>query len=428
MPINNAMFIKQAFAVLVLLCASGLNVAQEAQSEVVTSTDDLLPTVQLDEVRRREALTQIQAKLELLESSRDAYDPEIGELSLELALHLKELGYLDLALVAYRKALHIVRINYGLTSEQQLPILEQIHEVYEKSNIVEEAGFILEKILLVYQENYDPFSPAIADILERIGTWHLAAYYFELDRTPITHLIAAKDAFEVVYEIDNQNNSSEYNYDLYNRLAMTYWGLSKFRIRPDPYNDAVTLRYQAEVVEQSVNNSPHYAKAVLEKGLQVANETGDPENMIRAALMYADWSQMFNMRHTARQYYQTAYNQSALLPEDNPLRQSFSTPHALPNMDFGTFGPQKEMVGVASVLVEFDVTQWGVSRNVSICCETPPETDPDDSLEAVAEVDPKILRTAISSIRKNIYRPAFLNGQPINFEGVRQTVYVEKEQ
>ncbi len=460
-----------AFTWRVWLFAAGmclLAAKVSAQVDGMESTDPIqLNNQELSAQDREEILAQIQTQLELLESSRDAYDIGISELSLELGAHFAELGYYDQSLEAYRRALHIARINYGLTSEQQLPILEQFLSLYEEAGYLAEVDQVFEKMLLIYQENYDPWSPAMASIYERIGNWHLAAYYYEIDQKPLSHLVAANIALSNARTIGRAQRDYSYDFNIYNLLAVTNWGLSTFYTSPnssnDFTNDAGNFSRDASA---HVHNAFRDGLSILNEGMEAAARTGDPEKMTRATLMYADWNQLFNRPRTARTHYLEAYSHSQKLPQDDPLRLSFSQPHALPNFDETEFSMRPRNIEHHEVELSFNVTEWGRPQSI-----TPAETEDMedmDTVEATAagteepvadvesgvEVDSGVdtdmaeteiqieetlspeeierqqveaERTAISTIRNTKFRPAFINGQPADYENVKQTVLVAKE-
>ena len=442
MPMNDTVFSKQVLTLLVLvfLCLSNPNIAQDVQVETISPADNPSLPVQMSVNTRDEILAQIQTQLDLIETSRDAYDIGISELSLELGAHYAERGYYDLSLEAYRRALHIARINYGLTSEQQLPILERFFELYEKAGYIEEVDALFNMMLLIYGENYKTLSPEMASLYERIGSWHLAAYYYQIDEEPVSHLVSANIALSNAHKIGISQPNYSYNFNLYNLLAITNWGLSTFYVdntSSDLSNESVMYSRQAN---SHIINAFRAGRDMLREGLEAAQKTEDTENIVRASLMLADWNQMFNRVQTALDHYINAYNYVVKLPQDNSLRQSFNIPHALPNFDQTEFEVGLEKRENFEIELSFDVTQWGRADNITLVEESA-GTEPEEGLQSagtneepatvISEEEQRqkddAVRQAMSTIRNTIFRPAFANGQPTDYQNVRQVILVAKE-
>lgn len=416
---------------------------EDDRAEGSPNSDTIPETLTISFEEREEILLQIQSQLEHLESSRDAYDIGISELSLELGAHYAELGYYEQSLEAYRRALHIARINYGLTSEQQLPILEQFLDLYEKAGHMDEAEFIFQKMLLIYQENYDPWSPAVASLYERIGSWHLAAYYFEIDEQPVSHLVSANTALSNAHYIGRAQRDYSYNFDMYNLLALTNWGLSTYYTGPGTNNDHSNSRPNlSREANMQISGAFRNGRILLEEGIEAALKTGDPENIARATLMYADWNQMFNRPRTARTHYLEAYNHIQQLAPDNPLKQSLSMPHALPNFDETEFSFRAQNKEYYEVPVAFDVSEWGRPQYVSIDDEAIENLEPSTEITADEPVEQEeqlmtaeeverqweeATRKAMSTIRGTKFRPAIVDGQPSDYQNVKQIILVAKE-
>lgn len=362
----------------------------------------------------RQNIQRIESQLRDLEGRVDAYDIGISELNLELGDQYLSIGNYEEALKVFRRSLHVSRINHGLNSELQLPILEKMHSTQTDSGQIENAGQTLERILLVYLENYGPYEPALSDIYERIGVWHLGAYYFGLDRQGLSHLLAANGALSQAFSIDSAQGGYGYDYDLYNFLAMTNYGMASYVNEGDPVTEQQLASMATQGVGNLISGSYRRGRSLLESGVKVAFETGDTENLVRATLLYADWHQLFNKRHTARELYINAYSAAQQLPENNPVRRSFNQPHQLPNFNYGILGQAPDEDDTVPVTIEFDVSSWGTSGTIQVLNE-----------EDIAETRKSVRRAAIRSIRTATYRPAIHKGQPIDFKGVRQTVVVK---
>lgn len=364
---------------------------------------------------RNEDLIRTQNQLAYLEATADAYDSGIAELSLEIGNLLARQGKNDEALSAFRRALHVSRINYGLDSDLQLPVLEAILGVQTETNQIQSAGDTLNRIYRVHQENYPSTDPATINLLMRIGIWHFSAYFFKIDSLSLTHLIKARRALGLAHDFSRKSEQANYNFDLYNMLAMTDHGLAAVANSTDSNSsDAGNFTGSGPIATSMVSGSYRRGKLLLEDGIEEAQNSGDIASLVRATLLYGDWNQMFNKRHAAQKMYVQAYEVALSLPEGSPLRASFNRPHRLPDFNSAAlaFGPKD--VEIEMVPVVFDVDKWGASSNIKI----QPKADGEKFAYPVK-------RAARTTVRSVSYRPAIVDGQPIDSIGVKQTVIVE---
>ena len=363
---------------------------------------------------KAEDLARTRNQLAHLESIADAYDDGIGELSLELGALLARQGQTEEALSAYRRALHISRINHGLDAVLQLPVLEAMFDVQTKANRIESAGDTLSRIYRVHQQNYLPDDPATIEVLMRIGIWHFSAYFFEIDRLGLTHLIKARKALGMAHTF-SMAGKQDYNFDLYNLLLMTDYGLASMANNSDAGNtDPVGFSGPSQSTINLLNSSFRRGKTLLEKGIQEAHESEHRESMVRALLLYADWNQVFNKRNRARKLYLAAYQAALELPEESMIRQSFNRPHRLPDFNSASLQFKPKDAETQMVYVKFDVDDRGFSRSVKILENAEQETIP-----------PHVKRAARNTVRTAAYRPAIANGQLIDAKGVTQMIVVE---
>ncbi len=367
-----------------------------------------------------------QQKLKRLEDQVDAYDASLGELSLELAGYHVIQGNHSEALAAYRRSLHLTRINAGLDSLSQLPILEAIHQLYRDTGDADRAADFLDKILLLYHQNYAPDSAAMADILERVGRWHLAAAYFEADKKTMFHLTTAHSALTRAYAID-QAEGHGFDHDMYSQLLMVNYLLASHGKQDDLERQAEYSRLKPQIINVQVDNAYRRGRKLIERSIASAAFEGDPEIMVRAQLLQADWAQLFDKRYSARKMYTEAYSVASVLEHSNPVRISFNYPQQLPNFTLQANEFAARDVETRRVLVEFNVNEWGSPSRVTVIpshmktqADAPQEED-----GAAVTINKRAERAAIKAVKSSMYRPAIVGGEPIATQGVRQTVLID---
>ena len=403
------------FALFLVFLLSFANPAQaQVQDTEVPQTQDQEIVLQAINDSSDQDLKQIREKLADLEGRVDAYSPDIGELSLEMGNLLAAQGDSEGAASAFRRALHVSRINHGLDSIFQLPVLDALLDVQTSTHQIESAGDTLRRMYLVHKQHYPADDPAILKMLMRIGIWHFSAYYFQIDNATVSHLVEARRAFGLAHA-SPVKAERQYNFDLYNLLAMTDHGLAiaANTTESSPFDRTNNSTGSHQVTSGIINGSYRRGKTLLATGVEEASKTGNTESLARAVLLYADWHQMFNKRQTARKLYVKAYQIARKLPRDNEVRKSFNYPHQLPDFNSKILKFSPKEVDERPVAVKFDVNDWGASANIEILAAGENE-----------EIPHTLKRAARSTVRSAAYRPAMADGQPVDTLDVTQTVIV----
>ena len=105
-------------------------------------------------------------QIEEIQSSQGVNSPDLIHPLTNLGLILREQGDPDLAVAAFERARHLVRVNYGLSSFEEAPLLRQLIQIDEgKGNA--EAAWNLEHELLALIRRYP--GPRAAPMLREIA-------------------------------------------------------------------------------------------------------------------------------------------------------------------------------------------------------------------------------------------------------------------
>ena len=372
------------------------------------------------------AVTEIERALYQVESQFDAYDPSISELSQDLGARLAEIGQYPDALKAYRRALHVLRINEGLDSERQIPILENIVETHYKAGQAEEAGEVLERLSFVYNRNFGGLSPATIPLLLSRGNWHLSAASYSAPNTTLRHLQEAFNAYSQVASISSAHGLP-YNNEVYEVLTTTTYQIALIGdaaqskpARIQALSNRDLLRDSLAREQQNTGSSAYRrGKLQIKRAIAHAEASGDPEHKALALIQMGDWEQLFRKRFSAREHYLQAYEYAVMLEEDNELLALFDTPKRLP--DFDTVDRLTANAGKNDqpLRVSLDVSPWGAARNAELV------VDIDQPLGAGPRnlnAERRALRRAASSI----YRPRIVDGAAVGATNVVQTVKISR--
>jgi hypothetical protein len=91
-------------------------------------------------------------RIEEVQSSQGINSPELIGLLTSFGLSLREQGDVDLAVAAFERARHIVRVNYGLSSFAEAPLVRQLVQIEEgKGNAAAAWGLEQELLGMIYR-------------------------------------------------------------------------------------------------------------------------------------------------------------------------------------------------------------------------------------------------------------------------------------
>jgi hypothetical protein len=124
-----------------------------------TSSDSppLLATQPI-EVSRPAKSGDLEERLRLLEGSAGPYAPALAEDLGDMAREYRAVGQLSEALRLYRRALHIVRVNDGLYSERQAPLVRAELDIYRASGDLDELDRRYDYYFRLFGSGRAPFT------------------------------------------------------------------------------------------------------------------------------------------------------------------------------------------------------------------------------------------------------------------------------
>ena len=131
----------------------------------------------------RSSEQEYQQRILELESTAGVFDVSLIPELLGLGIsHSEQQSYGD-ASDALRRALHIVRINEGLYSIEQLPLLELLIESNNLAGDWEEVAKNYDLMYWLYRRNYSDSDPQQLKQLKRIRRWYIESYNKDTGRT-----------------------------------------------------------------------------------------------------------------------------------------------------------------------------------------------------------------------------------------------------
>lgn len=124
----------------------------------------------------------------LLATTYSPFDTAQLDSLLSSGIRSQESGNHEQALVAFQKAFEVARIQNGLFSESQVPIIESIISSEIDLKRWEAVNKNYEYLEYLYGRIYDVDNPKFSLALQKISLWHVNALDLNLDGQRVKHL------------------------------------------------------------------------------------------------------------------------------------------------------------------------------------------------------------------------------------------------
>ncbi len=384
-----------------LLLLPGIYLPGSAAEEQVDST-------------RQQSIIRYEARAADLEATEGPHAEELIEVRLSLGLLHQQAGDHGRALEALQAALQSVRINEGLYSMSQAPVLEAIIDSHVALGARDELRRDYERLFWLYQRNYGERNVGLVPVIKRIGQWYFDLYNFSPPNTTVEPLIAADDLYAKALDILPEDTLSPDRAHILYKVAVINHHvaedmqdpmLSHREIRaamiphgrPSPYlNETAVRQYYAD---QSFFKGKRSLKQVV-----TAYEQNLPDTIMeyaRALVFMGDWLTVQRRVLEGSRMYKKAW---AALAEHNAapaqVDELFGEPQPIEQLPIP--GEQEPKLNEDSYYVDalLDVPESGWPRNIRIQAIHPPE-------------ETALHKRAERGIAATRYRPRYRNGQPV---------------
>ena len=349
-----------------------------------------------------------------LEATEGPHAEELIEVRLSLGLLHQQAGDHGRALEALQAALQSVRVNEGLYSMSQAPVLEAIIDSHVALGARDELRRDYERLFWLYQRNYGERNVGLVPVIKRIGQWYFDLYNFSPPNTTVEPLIAADDLYAKALDILPEDTLSPDRAHILYKVAVINHHvaedmqdpmLSHREIRaamiphgrPSPYlNETAVRQYYAD---QSFFKGKRSLKQVV-----AAYEQNLPDTIMeyaRALVFMGDWLTVQRRVLEGSRMYKKAW---AALAEHNAapaqVDELFGEPQPIEQLPIP--GEQEPEHNEDSYYVDalLDVPESGWPRNIRIQAIHPPE-------------ETALHKRAERGIAATRYRPRYRNGQPV---------------
>jgi hypothetical protein len=345
-------------------------------------------------------ISSYQNAIDEIETIEGPFSTQLPQQRMGLAAALQANGEHEAAFSQLEMANHVTRVNHGLFSIEQIPILEQMIE-----NLLQQGNFIAadEKhnyLMFLQHKNHDQFSPGLLPALNKFGEWNLFA--FNTGPGAIANLPKEMKVDDLTFRIQRLMNA-QHAYSTIIDIVTRNFGMSDPRLMEAEMRLVLTNYLFATSfignVESAMFNSPNannayynnqrpmhpvshmgyrYGREALERrrSYLLATSGSDPFELARVSLDIADWMLFFNKQRTqALSFYENTHAElSSELPPAS-LKELFDPeyPVVLPSFLYPAYSrkalgiPENQPIDYQGYIdLSFELTRQGRPASIQV--------------------------------------------------------------
>ena len=356
-----------------------------------------------------------------LESAQGAYATQLPEQLLGLGLSLQNAGQHEEAVRVFKRGVHLARVNDGLYSAQQIPMLQREIASHIALGQFAEADDRQHYLYRVQMRSMEGGMHRAQAFMQQ-AQWQHSAYRLALDGQGFARLMSMWDLYRLALNdiVERQGEtSSELIKPLEGMLLAQYliaaYDLDDIASQNSP--DNFSMQNQMNRFYAYRSQGYQKGRAVIQAiyDVEQKNHGENSEQTAGAHILMGDWMLWHGQSETALNAYRNAIAELVARGDaEQEIDAIFGQPVALPNYDGARHLPQIVPAEQANLLVEFDVNKQGKVLNLE-------RVDESDLDKGKAN---RILR----SLRKTRFRPRLAMGEPQDTEKVTRAYEIQLPQ
>ena len=338
------------------------------------------------------------------EDSTGPYAPGLADPLISLGLQHQLRGDYDEALRAYQRALHVIRVNDGLTSEYQIPTLRRLMGLYRDLGDYARLHDAYVYLLRLRTAEGPPYeSEALDDSLEYFR-WQRQSYAAPDSARRHSHLLQAyRDNRRMLAALAPQGEEALEGYrrlafsQLYNLYLIL--GLDPDRLRSSgismeqDFKDEAALEHLLRIQEVGLYEGKNLLLELIER-----SKDAPPEDLAALHLELGDWYQWNESLQRAREHYEEVFRLLRGTEREDLLTRWLDAPVELPDEDEAWLQPDSAASPGPVVVARYRVSERGDVTDLDVSLH-----DADEGPEAA-----RIGRM----LRDTHFRPRFSDGEP----------------
>lgn len=359
------------------------------------------------------------AAIDKLESFEGAYAGGLPEQLLSLGLSLQRQGRHSEAVDVLKRGVHLARINDGLYSPEQIPLLGAEINSYLAMAQYDKADERQQYMYRVQLRSLDSGEIMTAALMQH-ADWQYSAYRLGVGGPTFLRLMNMWDLYRQAVT-DIAEREGDYSASLLpplHGMLKTQYLISEYAGEPSASGFSSGENFSGSMEQNRFNRyrAESYKKgqAVIQAIYDVEQAREDDEPSLAAAealTMLGDWLLWHEKRDAATEAYTRAFEELAALEDAEQQRERlFGQPVPLPSVDGLQPLPDPVPPEQADILLEFGVSSGG--RVVDL-----ERVDDNEANEALGY---RLMR----KLRKTRFRPRYADGVPVATDKVSRAYYI----
>ena len=379
-------------------------------------------------LQRLQDIGSYEQALEELEYEGGAWSQEVAQELETLGGLLLQQGEFEQAVTVFDRAVHINRVNHGLFSPEQVPLVQRVVEGHVALGQWKEADEQQQYAFYVQSKAYGANDPRMISVFEDMARWNLTSFYRGVDDDPTLRLLQTFLLYRAAADtVANHFGPRDPRYlpllkktadasDMMTRFAMPGTGVST----PTNSNIRMVSEFAGRSTRPQGGGGGEVALARIVDFYADERRPDTQETRImlaRARAELADWYLQRDRRQAALRTYEEAWQ--ALAESDGPelAQQVFGEIVFLPS--FESFAAEKkEALGlnadsgarIGHVDVSFHVSRYGRMTDFEILSQEPPD---------LRRIDLQV----ISAMRDRMARPKMVEGRTVDSPDERYRIH-----
>ncbi len=360
-----------------------------------------------------------------LESSEGVYSDKLAQELANLADVYQQQERHDLAIATFNRSLHLNRINDGLYSKTQLPILDKVIVSLKKQKKWKQVNEQYNYLYWLNNRNFSEQDNNMLQVLIKLANWNLTSYAMGYSSNPAQDLYNAYSFYQQALNI-SKNIYGPFDkrniYILNKKMILSYFfatfdttTISSSLVENN--NFTKTTGYQQLISFKRTSFSS--GKDIILSEIKILENQNkiDYYTISKVKLKLADWYLFFEKKQSAMRLYSEAY-QFAILNDDEHTftKRLFQNPIALPYLP-NLLTHTREVIsedllqsGIQYIQASFDVTKHGRAKNIRVVKSNMKEST-------------RLRSLALKSLRHTKFRPRLVKGIPIRTEQMKLHIF-----
>ncbi|MDP2562573.1 hypothetical protein [Psychrobium sp. 1_MG-2023] len=373
---------------------------------------------------QQKSIEYYQTKISQLELQGGAYSNELGQEVLSLGTAYQTINQHELAVKQFERALHLNRVDEGLYSKNQLPILKKLITSLKAQKRWKLVNNWYHYQYWLHTLNYNVDDDKMLKNMMDFANWNLKSYSQGYSDMPIDHLITAYKTLEKLTELISTKYGETHIENigaLHGLMIANYFVAISSETRAIQTGQENQPMIGPSTIGVLKRKSFRVGKEIVNKEIKILTNqpVKDHLRIVNAMLKLADWELMYGKTQSATKDYHIAYQYAKEHDTNNNFRQQlFSKPIALPNFPQLTLNSSEHLPQQSTsthqqyVHASFNVTPNGRARAIKVLSAKPKSTS-------------SIRAKAVKFLRASRFRPRINNGLLAATEHTKLHIFVD---